>query len=346
MEADHYFLTEEVPSGYVTPVVFCSYYLPAAPQDREWEGYEVSDEDRIEFAVDDGENIVCVWFNISEDWEDTSPTDQPSPTPRPTSTPRTETGDQTTPDDEATLTIRKYRCETGYDYRAADADPEEECTERPDDVEFELTTMDGSVGPVSRRADTGEDEPGEATFTGVAPGDYDLVEVDFPAGETAFILTCESDRRDWDDYPVRPFALVAADGSVRLSLVAGEILVCDWYDVPEEAEDGVPGEAEDGGAGLTVRVYTCTGDEPSVEACDPATEPVRLALMPVDGEDELVEFQTDETGTAHLSDLEGTYSLGQAGQAPCLVESDDLDDDGNLTLSADRETVVHVFNCE
>ena len=65
MEADYYYLTEEVPAGFGRPVVFCSYYDPAAFQDREYDRYSVSAENRIEFDLADGEYIACVWFNIA-----------------------------------------------------------------------------------------------------------------------------------------------------------------------------------------------------------------------------------------------------------------------------------------
>jgi hypothetical protein len=177
---------------------------------------------------------------------------------------------------------------------------------------------------------------GSATSTpvNICWPEYLLAEADFGDGEAAFILSCESNRRDFADYSFSPFALVAADGSVRLTLLAGEQLTCDWYNVPG------------GGEGLTVHVYVCTGDEQSVDACDPAEEPVRFVLTPVDGEGDPISFQTDENGEGHQTGLDGLYTLTQVGQQPCVVESPDVDPDGNLNLSPDRPTVVNVFNCE
>src|SRR3712207_3924580 len=64
MEADRYFLTEAIPYGYTLPVVYCSYYLPAALQEREWQPFTVSTEGRIEFEVADGQSIACTFFNV------------------------------------------------------------------------------------------------------------------------------------------------------------------------------------------------------------------------------------------------------------------------------------------
>jgi hypothetical protein len=172
-----------------------------------------------------------------------------------------------------------------------------------------------------------------ATFGGVGPGDHRLTRVEFPVGGGALILACQSNRRDIGSYPFAPFALVPADGSVRVSLIAGETLVCDWYEAPAEEQ------------GLTVRVYECGSSEPSVEACDAAAEGVRFVLVPVTGEGDPITFDTDETGTAHLMGLDGTYTLSQVGRQPCALESLDLDAEGNLTLDAESETVVRVFNC-
>jgi len=343
MEADHYFLTEEVPSDYGTPVVFCSYYLPAALQDRDWQSYPVSPENRIEFDVADGQSIVCTWFNVSATRAGTEPNATPGTTPDGTpgapaggtpsagATPATGTSGASTFTTSPTLTIRAFRCMAVYDALAEDADPVRACSERPDDLRYELTTTGTSARPTVRRADTGGAKKGEATFTGLAAGDYHLTEVDLSPGDTAMILTCQSNRRDFGTYPFTPFALVASDGSVRVAMIPGESLVCDWYDVP--------------GAGLTVQVYACGSNQPSVEACDPAAERVRFILAPVAGPEGVVQLETDDTGIAHVSDLSGAYTLSQIGRQPCGMEASDIDADGNLTLSPDRETVVHVFNC-
>jgi hypothetical protein len=65
MEADHYYLTEEVPAGFGRPAAFCTYYDPAAFQVFEYERYPVSAENRIEFDLADGEHLLCTWFNVT-----------------------------------------------------------------------------------------------------------------------------------------------------------------------------------------------------------------------------------------------------------------------------------------
>ena len=50
--------------------------------------------------------------------------------------------------------------------------------------------------------------------------------------DSAFVQACQSTQRDFDTDLFSPFAVVAGDGSARLWLVAGETLICDWYNVP------------------------------------------------------------------------------------------------------------------
>ena len=353
MEADRYFLTEEVPLGYGPPVAFCSPYLPAALQNRVWQPYPVSAEGRIEFVVADGQSIACAFFNISATHPvpspsapvDATPDAIPDATPGGTSgTTRGGTPGAASPvaaspvagsgtSAVTTLAIRAHRCPTGYDGRAAAADPVADCTEPPGDVVFELAALAGPTEQAPLRANTGGGARSIVTFGGVTPGDHRLTRVDFPAGGAAFVLSCVSNLRDFAPYLFAPFAVVDGDGSVRLSLVAGETVVCEWYDIAVEQ------------LGLTVRAYACGTSQPSVAACGPATEGVRFVLTPVTGAGAPIPFQTDATGAVNLTGLSGMHTLSEIGRQPCLVESPDLDPNGNLTLATDRETVVNVFNC-
>ncbi len=70
-EPDRYFLTEEVPDGYGTPVVFCDTYVPPATQAPVFDPVSVSGDARIEFGLSEGQAILCVWFNIPvNDYDD------------------------------------------------------------------------------------------------------------------------------------------------------------------------------------------------------------------------------------------------------------------------------------
>jgi hypothetical protein len=264
MEADRYFLTEEVPAGFGPPVAFCSYYLPAALQNRVYEAYPVSSDNRIEFEIADGEFIACSWFNRPTTPDSTPPSTTgpiadpagtpaataatpnqtttaggpPSTTPAAGSRPPSESRVTINPPASsapATLRIRAYRCETDYQYLAPDANPVVDCPESAVQLGFELAAFTGGSGSQDRlRPNLGGVD---STFSPVAPGEYRLDAVNAPLDGSAFIQSCQSDRRDFNDYLFSPFAIVANDGSVRLSLVGGETVSCDWYVVPAEVDD-------------------------------------------------------------------------------------------------------------
>jgi hypothetical protein len=333
MEADHYFLTEEVPSDYQQPVVFCAYYLPnASPQDQDFESYSISSDNQIEFDMKDGQYIVCVWFNVSKNWKAATAT-PPPPTATSSAPPPGKTATATAVPKKPTLIIHLHLCEAEYDSFAQDADPKKDCTDLADQASFKLApltgTGNGTTNPV--------DNTGKVTFANVEVGSYRLSEVSFPVDASAFIQTCTSTGRDLSTYPFQPFAVVDADGSVALSLINGETLECDWYDVPSLT----------GGNGLTIQVYECGSGQTSITTvqCEKATSPVLLVLAPVDqGSPQIV--QTNDSGFAHVDGLDGNFTLSETGEQPCRVDSDDLGADGTLSLSPDRATSVSVFNCD
>lgn len=63
LEADHYYLTEQVPPKHRSPVVYCATILPDALATITYERYPVSNGNRIEFDVEDGEIFNCTFFN-------------------------------------------------------------------------------------------------------------------------------------------------------------------------------------------------------------------------------------------------------------------------------------------
>ena len=334
MEADHYFLTEEIPAGYGTPVAFCAYALPANSTTVVYEDVAVTSEGRIEFDLADTETITCSWFNIVTSATGATSTTTAVGTPGTTlsGSPVAPTATPTPGSDATTLILRVFDCETGYDRRSDDADPAADCPDRPEDVSFALMTLNGQDDDPVIGAST-DDEPGVVTFEAMNPEAYRLTEVAFAAGDTAFILSCESDQRSLASYPFSPFALVGTDGSVDLSLVAGETLACDWYHVPAL------------GADVSIQVYECGAAEPSVQTCEPATESAGFVLIPIGDEGEVITFETDASGTFSLEGVRGTFALTEVGEQPCMVSSTAFDDDGNLVLSASGEIAVDVFHC-
>ena len=150
---------------------------------------------------------------------------------------------------------------------------------------------------------------------------------------SAFVLTCTTAVRIFRATPFIPMAMIGRDGTLGVSVERGDALTCEWYGVP------------DFGLRSTVQVYACWVAPPSIDTCDPASEVVRFLLAPSPGEGDSIEFQTSDDGTAHLASVEGTYTLVEAGHLPCLIESNDNDARGSITIGAEEEMTVRVFHC-
>lgn len=126
----------------------------------------------------------------------------------------------------ASLTLVTATCAPGYDLFAPRADPAADCSEPTDGIEFGL---EGNGTDATRT--TGDDGAATATFTELVPGAYQLVG-QAPTGlGVAFILDCTSTVRSFDE-PFVPLAIVGPDGTLGVTLQAGEALTCAWYGVP------------------------------------------------------------------------------------------------------------------
>jgi len=133
----------------------------------------------------------------------------------------------------AALTITVRTCPAGYDPLAADAEFESDCREPAGDTVFGLQLAGSQARGPSAGSGTSGDAPQESTlgFTGLTPGRYTVTAAPPPEIGAAFVGGCTSDKRSFRDYPFVPFAVANAEGSVVLTLVPGETLTCDWYQV-------------------------------------------------------------------------------------------------------------------
>lgn len=126
----------------------------------------------------------------------------------------------------ASLTLVAATCAVGYDLFAAEADPARDCVDTADGTAFVLAGPDVQMARAS-----GQDGPGTAAFMDLADGTYRLQAL-LPSGTGfAFVLGCESNTRAFDDEVFMPMAMVLPNGTVGLTLQAGEALTCSWYDV-------------------------------------------------------------------------------------------------------------------
>jgi hypothetical protein len=200
-EADRYYLSEEVPSGYGKPVLFCAYddesldpYAPDYTPDADPFTY------RVEFDLDEGQDFGCYWFNI--------PADEGH-------------------DEYGSITIYKWLCPKDYDLHAPDADPRADCTETYDGVKFTIAGPEATY-PYSYYDEqvTGDDISGGVAWEDLAEGDYSVEET-VPEGISYQPVVICGDTYLRLNEPYTTFGLYELDKDV----------VCHWFNVPD-AEDG------------------------------------------------------------------------------------------------------------
>ena len=229
-----------------------------------------------------------------------------------------ETGTQPASDAPATLVLNLHTCPPGYDALAPGADPAVDCetaTGAPS------VTLDGAASETS--AD------GVAGWTGLPPGSA-LIQ----AAPGAFLGACESDQRALSaESLVSPFVYTSPAGIVGISLLAGETLTCDWFDMATEASGSV-----------IATLLRCPGPTVIADQCAPASGPATLSFEPVGGAGSAFELAIGESGTGQVS-ATGSYQLTGFPIDACLIESDAFDDTGALVVEPGGTVEVQIYLC-
>jgi hypothetical protein len=191
---------------------------------------------------------------------------------------------------------------------------------------------------VSARRVTGDTGVGGATrFDGLPAGDYTIRE-ETPTGTVAVYAFCGLD-------PNAPDGRAVGD-ALTLRLAAGQNVTCHWFNVPEDL-------AGNTGA-ITVYKYACPVTTPSSSSydwfgrCDPQGQGVRFSLSAWDGANfvPVTTAATDSDGILRLTRLQpGTYDLKEVDAVWCHAESDSVNADGHVVVSAGQRASVWIFNC-
>lgn len=191
---------------------------------------------------------------------------------------------------------------------------------------------------------TGDDGDGTVTFTGLKAGSYLLRETYPEKVNHAFIWSCQSDVRTFD-YPFTPFARIDKTGTIKISLVAGETLKCDWFNVPTKpvknsgAVNPTSGDVE-----VTIKVFQCPSQTVITSACDPAAEGEGVSLTPTSGDGDPVDLETDDQGVAKGSVPADEYDI-DADESICAADSSVFTSDGTLDLTDGDAVDVSVYLC-
>jgi hypothetical protein len=336
------FITETPPAGYSGATVICRV-------DREASAQVPVNNLTIELQVEAGKSVECLWLNYQEHTDTPTPGTPTPPTPIPPSGDGGnggggnggtggQGGGQTggsaveptpDPDAPATLIIRNHTCEPGFDVLNPDSDAATDCDELTNDIEFALAA-EGEDETETRI--TGDDGEGRVEFAGLEAGSYLLTEALPEDTWLAFIYTCESDQRQFqEENPFAPFAYAGPDGRIGVVLVPGETLECDWHNVPDLQST------------VTITSHACEGEVIILSTCEISPKGVAFTLSPLD-EGEPIQLLTAEDGTA-TTEAEGVYQLVEEGAEWCFVESEAMDAEGNVTIGPGEQVNVSVYNC-
>ena len=183
------------------------------------------------------------------------------------------------------MIIFAFTCPAGYDVLKASADPTTDCTASAKDTQFTLSG--NGISPLKRKITS----QNNTDFSPLEAGDYELTET-LPAGVTsAFIGGCNSTGRDFSSYLFKPFARVGSNGKVALTILDGEKLECDWYNVPAK-------KTATAGATVKITVRDCPGQSVNLSQCAPGASGVQFTLTPVGNQGTAATLTTDASGIA------------------------------------------------
>jgi hypothetical protein len=177
---------------------------------------------------------------------------------------------------------------------------------------------------------------GETRFDTLPAGEYRLRE-ETPPGTVAIYAFCGVD-------PATPDGR-AVGNAVTLQLAAGQTATCHWFNVPEDLTSQT--------GAITVYKYACPITTPPTSydwfaRCDPPVQAVAFSLSFWDGSafQPVTTAVTDSDGILRVTRLPpGTYDLQEVDARWCHAESDSVDAQGHVVVTAGQRASVWIFNC-
>ena len=310
-----YRITEQPAAIWTGSAIFCAVGSYNGDLDS-WGRLDISGS-AFPWTLNDYEYLDCYWYNL----------------------PKTRPVASVDPNAPANLTIVKSTCPEDYDPLAEQANPDKDCDDLTDDVRFSLIgSRNASVEGV-----TGDDGDGTVSFGDLKPGSYLLRETWPENVREAFISSCESDFRVFD-YPFSPFARIDDTGTIKISLIPGETLVCYWFNVPSPPEAEATPDASTGEVEVTINVFECASGAVNPSACDPVGDGIGVSLTSTNGDGEPIDFETDDSGVATGSVDADEYDI-DADQTICFADSSVFTADGTLDLADSEAVEVSVYLC-
>jgi hypothetical protein len=288
-------IQEMIPAGFGEPEVFCETGAGFAKQEVQ-NGHFSRD-----FSSGSDWWMTCYYFNI--------------------------------PAEPGDMTILKWTCPEGYDLFAAGADPQVDCTEATNGVEFQFG-LDGGAA-LAELQTTGDLIDGGVFFDDLEPGTYKAVEL-VPEGiESVFVLEGTGHLMG----VLQPYPLSQGNVLDSIEVDAGEHLTCHWYNVPESH-----------GGSLTVIKYTCSTEVFVSEVdCEIAEHGITFDLLKWDGATwQVLDTQvTGGFGKIQWIDVEpGDYGLDEHDGEWCHLQTTPVFGPGDFfSVFEGEDTVVEIYNC-
>jgi LPXTG-site transpeptidase (sortase) family protein len=191
--AGSYALVEDKPFEYGPARAFCQTLSADLPV-HDWTEYPTSEGIGIEFDLEFGQLLNCVWFNV--------PVDQ--------------TG---------SIEILKYACDIDPGDAVYDGPESLQQCEMLDGIEFTLESA-----ALSDTITTGDPVPGQAIWNNLPPMAYTVTET-VPDGYGQPVVYCVNWQSDLTSTPFYP---QATDAAIAIELDAGTTVRCIWINLPLE----------------------------------------------------------------------------------------------------------------
>ena len=238
--------------------------------------------------------------------------------------------------DPITVNVAKYTCTPSFNGTRYE-DFMESCA---NDEQLTNTITIRLQGPVTAKGVTGDGgERGKTTFTGLTPGSYTIFE-ERPHGIPTDYLFCgfqNSAESQWK----------AVNGSLTVKLDYGQTLTCTFHNIPEVV-------TEDTGT-ILVRKFVCEIKNPPKgydweEECGLSHQNASFSLARYDAESqaygEPVIVQANPDGFVRFTHLQpGSYQLREVDGAWCHAESNSVNAQGDVVVTANKLSEVWIYNC-
>jgi hypothetical protein len=236
-------LQEQIPAGNEVLVVWCGWtaFYNGAVYDAFSQPVPFEDGlANLEISVPNT-HFRCDFMNVPLSIDDlqANPTDVPAiddVQANPTEAPTEEPIDDVTsnPASSGTLIVHLWACPPGYDPLTGSAP--DDCTEPQDGITFDL--FNHAPAEPDFQATTGDEAAGTAVFE-PQPGTYSLIE-QIPDGYgEPFLWSCTG-----LDNPALPEPPISTINFFRIVIDSGQVIECDWMNVPAGTGFGGPGDLQ------------------------------------------------------------------------------------------------------